>query len=209
MGRLPRQYWVVLLGCVVLISGGVLFLEQRSAKPVLTREMALEALNRVEGRFYVGGETNAFSGFVLEHYENGVPKSRTAVRDGLLDGFSEGWYPNGQLQVQEFFVQGVAHGRKTKWWKSGQMLSDGEVVDGEWEGLFRKWHENGQLSQEIPMKRGKAHGVAKAWFESGALKSRVEMAEGEIVKSEYFEEPNLSERSEQTQAQSMRERSRS
>ncbi len=181
--------WTGIVGiALVLVLVGLVWkgLQEAPAEPL--PELELSELKKVEGRFYIAGETNVFSGIVVENYEDGSPKSRTVVADGLLNGKSEGWYPSGQLQVQEFFVDGVANGRKTKWWENGQKLSDGEVAEGEWHGLYRKWHENGQLSQEIPMKQGKAHGVAKAWFPSGTLKSRVEMAEGETVKSEFFED---------------------
>ena len=156
------------------------------------REVGLETLQKMDGQFFVAGETNAFSGLIIERYEEGGLKSRTTVENGILNGVSEGWHVNGQQQIREHFFEGVAQGRRTKWWPNGTKLSEGEVVEGEWEGVFRKWHESGQLSQKIPMKGGKAHGVAKAWFPSGVLKSDVELVDGETVKSQFFEEPEKS-----------------
>ncbi len=181
--------WLGILGTAAILVAVVFLLKGALEQPVEPLpELDLSELKKVDGRFYIAGETNVFSGMVVESYEDGSPKSRTVVADGLLDGLSEGWHSNGQKQISESFVAGVSHGPRTKWWPDGTKQSEGMVADGEWEGLYRKWHENGQLSQEIPMKQGKAHGVAKAWFPSGALKSRVELTDGETVKSEFFED---------------------
>lgn len=155
------------------------------------REAMLGDMVKTNSLFFQKGMSEPFTGVIVDEYKSEVTKSRTSIVDGQLQGLSEGWYSTGQSQIAETFVAGVANGPRTKWWENGQKQSEGNVVDGEWEGLFRKWHDNGVLAQEIPMKRGKAHGLARAWFPSGSLKSRVQMNLGEVEKSEYFEDGEL------------------
>ena len=151
-------------------------------------EIFLSELDRRDGAFYSKGTLNLYTGWVVERYGDGVMKSRTEVMDGRLQGVSEGYYTNGQMQVREYFTNGVSHGLRTKWRIDGSKLSEGTIVAGEFDGVFRKWHENGKLHQRVEMSNGVPHGVSHGWFPSGFLQSRVVMENGKISDREDWKD---------------------
>jgi antitoxin component YwqK of YwqJK toxin-antitoxin module len=122
-----------------------------------------------------------FSGFMVEHYTDGVLRSRSAVTNGLLHGLSQGWHTNGQLQVSEYFKAGVSHGLRTKWYANGTKLSEATIVEGVLSGPFRRWHENGTLAEEVEMRNGQPDGIANAYLPDGRLKTQVRLENGKVI----------------------------
>ena len=188
-----RPFWGRREKIAALASAGMLALitvllwpDREEPTPVILPELELADAIRRNGLFYAPGVEEAFSGLVVEHYDDGQLKARCAVRNGQLEGLTEGWHPNGQLQVSESFRQGESHGIRTKWRADGSKLSEGQIENGAFEGIYRKWHPNGQLAQEIAMVEGQAHGLCRAFDEEGALTSRVLMEGGEIVEQRFF-----------------------
>lgn len=157
------------------------------AKPTV-RQALLSETTRTNDLIHVTGESDPFTGDIVEYYRDGKLKSQTGVSNGLLEGISLGWFTNGVMQVKEPFHAGKSHGKRTKWNVDGSKLSEAEIVDGELHGMFRRWHENGQLSQQLPMKHGKADGVSQAWDPSGRLKARVVLTNGVVVSQEFFDD---------------------
>lgn len=153
-------------------------------------EVAPAAVSRTNlvllaGRLCLSGQTNAFTGLMIEHMADGSLRSRSTVTNGLLHGLSEGWHTNGQLQVAEHFQAGVSHGLRTKWQPDGTKLSEAVIIDGRLHGPFRRWHENGTLAQEMEMKNGQPDGIAKAWFPNGSLKSESTIQSGKVVTQKF------------------------
>jgi len=140
------------------------------------------------GHWLLPGTTNAFTGFLLDTYDDGARKSLSAVSNGLLHGLSIGWHTNGQQQVEEHFVLGVSHGLRTKWHPNGQKLSEVAIVDGQLQSTFRTWHENGVLAQEVQLKDGQPDGLSKAYFPSGYQKSQVTLRNGKVVEQQFWKD---------------------
>lgn len=154
-------------------------------KPTV-RQTLLSETSKTNDLIHVTGESEPFTGDIVEYYRDGKLKSRTCVSNGLLEGISLGWFTNGIMQVKEPFRAGKSHGKRTKWNADGSKLSEAEIVEGELHGMFRRWHENGQLSQQLPMKHGQADGVSQAWHPSGRLKARVALTNGVVVTQDFF-----------------------
>jgi len=127
-----------------------------------------------------------FTGFVLEHHDDGSLKSRSSVSNGLLEGLSQGWHANGKLQVSETYVRGISHGIRTKYHESGAKLSTVEVVHGQTQGIFERWFENGRLSERVELTNGVPHGESLAFHPDGSLKARVRMNQGEVVENRFW-----------------------
>src|SRR5262245_478652 len=175
-----RRLFIAVLLAPVL--GVTLFLVTRhrplaSASLPEVHRKNLEA--RAEG-WRVPGETKAFNGFLLDTYEDGTLKSRSAVSNGLLHGLSQGWHTNGQQQVEEHFNAGTSHGLRTKWHPNGQMLSRVMVVHGKLDGPFLRWDEQGALAEEVEIKDGRPDGISRSYFPSGFLKSEVILRNGQV-----------------------------
>ena len=148
---------------------------------IAMREVARTNLLLIDGRWHWIGQTNTFTGFLIDRYVNGTLCSRSAVSNGVCHGISEGWYTNGQRQVSERFVEGVSNGRRTKWYPNGIKLSEGEIVAGKFHGTFRRWTESGILTEQVEFANGQPHGLAIAYFPSGCLKSLATMQQGQVI----------------------------
>ena len=192
VARIKRLAFVVLLP--MLAALGCFWFNRQNPRPprVETSTAVLEVsqtnLVLADGRLRQLGQSNSFSGFMVEQYPDGRHLSRSAITNGLLHGFSQGWYTNGQLQVTEQFKEGVSHGLRTKWYSSGAKQSEANIVDGKLNGPFRKWHENGTLSEELEFAAGQPEGISLAYFPSSYLKARVVTKQGKLVEQEFWKD---------------------
>jgi len=140
------------------------------------------------GRLCLSGQTNAFTGLMIEHAANGSLRSRSVVSNGLLHGLSEGWYTNGQLQVTEHFTEGASHGLRTKWYQSGTRQSEVFIVDGKLHGTFRRWYTNGILAEQVEIVADQPQGTSLAYHPSGSLKARVVLQDGQPAEQKFWED---------------------
>ncbi len=153
----------------------------RSLTEVKRSELAL-----VSGRLCLLGHTNAFTGRMLEYAEDGTLRSRSIILQGHLNGCSEGYYTNGQVQVTEYFKDGISDGLRTKWYPNGARMSEVMIIEGKLHGTFRRWHENGQLSEQIQYVADQPQGEATAYFPSGYLKAKATLQGGKLIAQNYF-----------------------
>lgn len=146
-------------------------------------ELARTNLVRVAGLWCQTGRTNPFTGFMLEFYADGSTQSRSTVSNGILNGLSEGWYTNRQLQIREYYRTNYPDGLRTKWYPDGKKLSEATVVMGQTQGTLRRWYENGRLAEEIPMRDGKTEGLGRLYYKSGFLKSEITIHDGQVIQA--------------------------
>ena len=170
---------------LLLAFGGLLLLawwqRPRPHPAAALSQVARTNLVRLDGRWYERGQTNPFTGVLLEYYPGGRMQARSAVSNGWLEGLSEGWHTNGQLEIREYYRTNFSNGVRTKWYPSGNKLSEATIVLGRMEGLFRRWHENGTLAEEIPMRNGKIEGVGRAYYENGSLQTELTMHDSQVA----------------------------
>lgn len=170
---------VVLLG-VWMVSESFIAIEDAGERTLAIPEIDRAFVELKGNRTYRQGHLKPFTGWLMEHYEDGSIKSRSAMRNGLLHGVSEGWFRDGTLQVREHFLSGVSHGRRLKWYANGNRESEAMIVDGRLHGVFRRWHDNGILAEEIHLVSDQPEGLSKSWYPSGCLKAEVIMSHGKI-----------------------------
>lgn len=145
------------------------------------------------GRWYAPEQTNAFTGLLLDTYDDGAAKSRSTVSNGWLHGLSQGWHTNGQHQVEEHFVAGTSHGLRTKWHPNGQKLSEVTIGSGNLQGTFRSWHENGGRAEEVELKDNQPDGLSRSWFPSGFLKSQVMLRNAKVIDQKFWKDGEYKE----------------
>ena len=167
---------------IVCMAATLFVLLRRPAPqlPVAAPDVPRREMVQRDGRWYRTGQASPFSGCMVDYYHGGGPLSRSQISNGLLNGVSEAWYTNGQMQVREHFKDGVSHGLREKWYENGTRLSLATIVDAKVTGTFRSWHDNGQLSEQIEMKLGRPDGVAFAYYHSGFLKAETTMHDGQV-----------------------------
>jgi antitoxin component YwqK of YwqJK toxin-antitoxin module len=180
-----RIAWVALGAALVLVAALVWNVRTSEVEDV---EMTLAALDVREDVLFLKASDEQFNGTLIEDYNRAFRKLEIAIVDGRAHGVSQGWFDNGQMEVEEFFVNGISHGVRTRWFPNGSKKSEAPIAEGVISGRFSQWHENGVLAAVVPMLDGKSHGVAEAWYPSGALKSRVLFAEGVASEKEFFED---------------------
>lgn len=190
-----RTRTLVVVLILAAIGGLVFFLflrpppsTPRVRPPAAPPELSRSNLELVEGRLRPTGQTTPFNGFMLEHYADGVLRSRSAISNGVLHGLSQGWHTNAQLQVSEQFKEGLSHGLRTKWYPDGARQSEAHIVDGKLNGNFRKWHENGTLSEQVDFVADQPNGLSLSWFPSGYLKARVMLKDGKPVEQQFWKD---------------------
>jgi antitoxin component YwqK of YwqJK toxin-antitoxin module len=181
-----RALAISILGLLVIASP--FFLRPEKIAPVFLPEEERKNLVFRDGRLFPAHGETFFTGIMIERYETGLLKSRSAISNGLLEGVSEGRYTNGLLQVREHFKRGTSNGVREKWDERGNKISEALVVDGKLEGIFRRWHENGHLAEQIEMRRGVPDGTALAYFPSGFLKTEAKLQDGHLVEKRSWKD---------------------
>ncbi len=189
--RTSRRLLAATLAGVVLLTT-LLYWPDRAPRTPATSPapeiLQLERTNLVllAGRLVPAGQTNPFTGLMVEHYPDGSLLSRSAISNGVLQGRSEGLFTNGVVQVVEHFAAGVSHGVRRKFYPSGQPLSEASIANGQVVGTFRRWHENGQLAEEIEMNNGVPHGESRSWYSDGRAKGWATLDQGQVIDQKLY-----------------------
>jgi antitoxin component YwqK of YwqJK toxin-antitoxin module len=184
---IPFWVWLLFLAFVVLVACWLLKSRRPSpAAPAL--ELNRTNLFRVHKLWYQANHTNPFTGILVEYYPAGALMSRSVVSNGQLNGLSEGWFTNRQMQIRETYRANVSDGLRTRWYPNGRKLSEATIQQGKIEGTFRRWHQDGSLAEEIPMKDGQQAGVGRVYYVSGFLQAEIEMRDGKMVSKKTWKD---------------------
>lgn len=162
-----------------------------TSTPETLASATMDELERGDAGLTVKATGELFTGYLVEYYtgtETNQLKSKSVIRDGKLNGLSEGWFRDGQQQVEEEFVDGKSHGVRVKWHSNGQKQAEDTIEQGELNGACRKWHDNGQLAEEMTMVNGQADGRARSWHPDGSQKAEVLLKMGEVVEQKFWKE---------------------
>jgi antitoxin component YwqK of YwqJK toxin-antitoxin module len=179
--------WPAFMAGALILATGLLLTLSRSRGPSLS-EIPRSQLILRDGSWYRQGEATPFTGVMIETHQTGERKSRSEITKGRIEGRSERWYPNGQLQHLEHFRAGDSHGLRTKWHPNGRKLSEVQIVQGKLEGTFRRWYEDGNLFEEIQMENGKPEGVSRAYYPSGFLQAEARLHDGELLSQQFWKD---------------------
>jgi antitoxin component YwqK of YwqJK toxin-antitoxin module len=189
--RFRRVAW---LAALCAVGAGALLLAYRgrdssgTALAAPSRDVLVSELQLIEGRLHRPQDDAPFTGRILERYPDGALKSRSCVSNGLLEGLSEGWGPEGRIQITEHFHQGVSHGTRTKWRPDGTRLSEAQISSGKLHGRFQRWHESGAVAEIMEFREGTPDGVSKAYYPSGCMKAWVLMRDGKPVEEKFWKD---------------------
>lgn len=180
---------------IVCITAAMVWLFYRPQKTTLIQEVSRKELVLREGKLYRNGDQTPFQGFLIEKYSGGNSnlKSRSEVREGRLNGFSEGWHTNGQMEVKEFFTNGLSHGLRTRWYATGAKMSETMIVSGVLNGVSQRWYSNGVMEASLSLKNGTPDGISKSYYESGCLKAVATMQNGKTIEMKTWKDGEVKE----------------
>lgn len=110
---------------------------------------------------YLKGETEPFTGEVIENYEDGKLKSKANYEGGKLNGNYEEYYESGQLRMKANYFH------------------------GQFDGNVEAYYENGQKKQSLAYSKGeKDENSILEWFEDGSERLGDKTAENILKKME-------------------------
>jgi antitoxin component YwqK of YwqJK toxin-antitoxin module len=103
------------------------------------------------GIVYQKGDKKPFTGFVTgrgrEGYRRQIYRYQKQYEDGILNGMTKFWYPNGKLESVEPYENGQINGHVIRYYRNGQMKARIPMRNGMRSGgageLF--WDKNGNL----------------------------------------------------------------
>ena len=169
------------IGLAVLVT----YLQTRQRPKTVQTNVEVDRKELVlkDGLLVRNGQSNAFTGLMLESYPDGNLQSRSAVSNGLLEGLSEGWHTNGVLAVRESFVGGRSHGVRTKWDAASNRIAESSIREAKIHGFHREWHANGQLALDAEMADGQPHGEVWKWSADGLPVGRWILSNGVVLES--------------------------
>lgn len=76
------------------------------------------------GLLYIKGGANPFTGFVIgksrEGYRTQTCTFKKEYKEGVLDGISSFYYPNGKLESKVPYQAGEIHGYFVRYWDNGR-----------------------------------------------------------------------------------------
>lgn len=173
---LPWTIGVALLA--LLVTLGWQWVEGRKTPNLVSIDRPLLELR--DGLWHLPGQSQPFTGYVLDHDQAGHLRLRSAMAKGRLHGESIGWDTNGIPELQETFREGIPEGTRTTWHSNGRKRSEGFRVNGQQHGVFRQWDETGALVAEAEFADGKPHGISRAWHPDGSIKVEALMHHGEV-----------------------------
>ncbi len=109
------------------------------------------------------------TGFVIENYSNGQPKSWITLKDGIPNGLWQEWYENGKLKFNAYWLDGKGHGLWEYYHENGVLRQEEFYNLDIAIGIFRVFYDNGQLKGKTSWLNGKKHGIWTYYNEVGTL----------------------------------------
>ena len=101
-----------------------------------------------------------------EYYPNGQIELEEYYSNGKLEGVSKMWYPNGQLMNLDTFVNGRVVGLSRTWHSNGVLESSSYFIDGRQEGKVLHFYPTGQLSSVAYKKNYKHYNIYQTFYDT-------------------------------------------
>ena len=95
-------------------------------------------------KFSKEGEEGPITGVVYTTYQNGLIKSYEYFIDGIRNGQSVYYFPNGNIRKMSNMLKGTAHGCFKEWYEDGKIKSVSEYKFGV-EVSRVEWSESGDV----------------------------------------------------------------
>lgn len=123
-------------------------------------------------------EGRPFSGFLLQTLPNGDTAACTGYLNGLQEGTSRIWHPNGSLSEERTFHRGRKVGTHRGWWPNGKRRFEYTFRDGEHHGAMLEWYEDGRPYREFHHREGYEEGSQRMWWEDGGIRANYVVRNG-------------------------------
>lgn len=117
----------------------------------------------------VNFEGKPLTGFVIENYSNGQPKSWITLKDGIPNGLWQEWFENGKLKYNAYWKDAKGHGLWQYFHENGNLRYEESYILDIPNGISRQYYDNGKLKTDFFWLQGKKEGVWTYYSETGVV----------------------------------------
>ncbi|MFN8357060.1 MAG: hypothetical protein U0Y10_21580 [Spirosomataceae bacterium] len=162
-----KYFWML----VPMVLGGIIWAAQsHKSVPTLEIEANSTHLTFDQGLLYYQGQR--YSGYVVEHDQQGHLVARAGYLNGNAEGESLRWYANGRIAEHRLYRENRKTGTHEGWWENGQQRFVYEFDADKPVGTHREWYANGQLFTLMEYNAdGQPEGRQQLWFDNGKIKA--------------------------------------
>jgi hypothetical protein len=107
--------------------------------------------------------------------------SEATVVNGRIHGMVQGWFLNGQMEVQSYAWHGEQHGICKSWFENGVLGKECVYVHDQRCGTYKEWWPTGKPAIVEEYSDDKLHGKQTRWDEKGRKTAEGEWNHGERV----------------------------
>ena len=104
---------------------------------------------------YEAGQNAPYTGFIETYNEKNVLVARTEFKNGIQDGSSKIYFPNGKLYSEASFKNGKQVGVQKDYYENGKLQGEATYKNGQLDGVAKLYDESGKVVEEATFKNGK------------------------------------------------------
>ena len=105
-----------------------------------------------ENVVYEVGQNTPYTGFIETYNEKNVLLARSEFKNGIQDGSSKIYFPNGKLYSEATFQNGKQVGVQKDYYENGKVKIETTYKNGQKTGPAKIYDENGRLDTEEMVK---------------------------------------------------------
>ena len=104
---------------------------------------------------YEAGQSTAYTGVIETYNEKNILLAKAEFKNGIQDGSSKIFFPNGKLYSEASFKNGEQVGVQKDYYENGKLKMETSFKNGQQSGPAKAYDENGKLVQQATFKNGK------------------------------------------------------
>ena len=133
-----------------------------------------------KGILYALGDSEPYTGPIIDYHPNGVKSYQVEVKEGVAQGTATEWYKNGQKMTETTLEKGQATGAIKGWYRSGKKEYEMPIKNGEIDGIGIEYYETGTKKSETPYVKGSRNGRELGYAETGYKLSEAVWRDGKL-----------------------------
>lgn len=126
-------------------------------------------------------ENKPFTGYLIESYNNGKPKTWITMKGGQANGSWQEWLENGNLRYDANWKEGKAQGLWKYFHDNGVLRYEEAYIMDIPNGISRAYYNSGALQHDFFFLNGKKQGAWSYYSETGILLKKEIYENGELI----------------------------
>lgn len=160
-GQSVKKFLSILMLLTLLVGCGE---KGKSGRNVITLEEDQVSIS--SGIVYSKETNEPFTGIVIAEGN----EAKVSLKNGLQDGVTETYFPDGSIKAYTEMVQGEPHGTCRAYYPNGTLGKEQVFYAGRAEGEKKEWYESGELKRKSYFYSGIQDDVASTFYKNGSVK---------------------------------------